>query len=99
MDLLTFTQRKSTFPKVASLFTVLLSGCTNINYQDRAATPLKPMKTVVRSNPMPSMCPQKCSKERDLNILMKRPIGARKATWLSFAPLESMAGRAISQSS
>ncbi len=46
-NLLTSTRRKSTFPKAAGLFTLMLTGCTNINYQERAMTPLKPMKTVV----------------------------------------------------
>ena len=47
IEFLASTWRRSTFPKVAGLLTSLLAGCTNVNYQDRARTPLKPMKTVV----------------------------------------------------
>jgi TonB family protein len=41
--------RKSIRPdwKVACLLALLLADCTHINYQDRARTPLKPMKSVV----------------------------------------------------
>lgn len=46
-DLLAATWRRSTFPKVAGLLALLLAGCTRISYQDRARTPLKPMKSVV----------------------------------------------------
>ena len=33
--------------KVAGLLALLLADCTHINYQDRARSPLKPMKSVV----------------------------------------------------
>ena len=46
-DFLAGTRRRSAFPKVASLLTLLLASCTHISYQDRASTPLKPMKSVV----------------------------------------------------
>ena len=47
IDITVSAWRISTFSKVAGLLTLALAGCTNINYQDRALTPLKPMKTVV----------------------------------------------------
>ena len=47
IDILASTWRIPTFSKVAGLLTLALAGCTNISYQDRALTPLKPMKTVV----------------------------------------------------
>ena len=34
--------------KVICLLALLLADCTHINYQDRARTPLKPMKSVVQ---------------------------------------------------
>jgi len=46
INILASAWRKSTSSKIA-LLTLALAGCTNINYQDRALTPLKPMKTVV----------------------------------------------------
>ena len=46
-DFLAGTWRSATLPKVAGLLTLLLAGCTHISYQDRARTPLKPMKSVV----------------------------------------------------
>ena len=45
IDILASAWRIPTFSKVAGLLTLALAGCTN--YQDRALTPLKPMKTVV----------------------------------------------------
>jgi TonB family protein len=41
--------RKSIRPggKVVCLVALLLADCTDINYQDRARTPLKPMKSIV----------------------------------------------------
>lgn len=39
--------RRLTCPKVIGLLVLFLAGCTHISYQDRARTPLKPMKSVV----------------------------------------------------
>ena len=47
IDILVSAWRIPTFSKVAGLLTLALAGCTNMNHQDRALTPLKPMKTVV----------------------------------------------------
>ena len=47
IDILASAWRIPTFSKVAGLLTLALAGCTNMNHQDRALTPLKPMKTVV----------------------------------------------------
>jgi TonB family protein len=43
--------RKSIRPgrKVTCLLALLLANCTDINYQDRARSPLKPMKSVVHA--------------------------------------------------
>ncbi len=35
---------------VAGLLVLILTGCSDINYQDRARTPLKPMVSVVHAN-------------------------------------------------
>ena len=47
INILASAWRKPTSSKIAALLTLALAGCTNINYQNRALTPLKPMKTVV----------------------------------------------------
>ena len=47
INILASAWRKPTFSEIAALLTLALAGCTNVNYQDRALTPLKPMKTVV----------------------------------------------------
>ena len=47
INILASAWRKPTFSEIAALLASALAGCTNINYQDRALTPLKPMKTVV----------------------------------------------------
>lgn len=47
--LLTAIRRKSTFPKLAALLVLVMASCKNVNYQDRARTPLKPMVSVVHS--------------------------------------------------
>ena len=47
IDILASTWRIPIFSEVGGLLALALAGCTNINYQDRALTPLKPMKTVV----------------------------------------------------
>ncbi len=39
--------RRLTLPKVAAPLALLVAGCSQMNYQDRARTPLKPMKSVV----------------------------------------------------
>jgi TonB family protein len=46
-DLLAATLLRSVVPKLAGLFALWLASCTHISYQDRANTPLKPMKSVV----------------------------------------------------
>ncbi len=47
-DLFAAAWERLTFPNVAGLLALLIVGCTHIGYQDRARTPLKPMKSVVR---------------------------------------------------
>jgi TonB family protein len=47
-DLLDASWGRSIVLKVAGLLALLVAGCTHMNYQDRARTPLKPMKSVVR---------------------------------------------------
>ena len=47
INILASVWRKPTSAKIAALLTLALASCTNVNYQDRALTPLKPMKTVV----------------------------------------------------
>lgn len=46
-NLLTAISGRSALAKVASLLALLLADCTRFSYQDRARTPLKPMKSVV----------------------------------------------------
>jgi TonB family protein len=48
-DLLDASRGRSIIPKVAGLLALLVAGCTHMNYQDRARTPLKPMKSVVHA--------------------------------------------------
>ena len=40
-------RERSTLPAVALLLASLVAGCSHVNYQDRARTPLNPMKSVV----------------------------------------------------
>ena len=46
-NLLAATQRRVTLSEVALLLALLVAGCSRMNYQDRARTPLKPMQSVV----------------------------------------------------
>ena len=47
IDILASTRRRPISRRFGGLLTLALASCTNISYQDRALTPLKPMKTVV----------------------------------------------------
>jgi TonB family protein len=46
-NLLAATSGRSALPKSATLLALLLAACAHISYQDRANTPLQPMKSVV----------------------------------------------------
>jgi TonB family protein len=46
-NLLAATSGRLALPKSATLLALLLAACTHISYQDRANTPLQPMKSVV----------------------------------------------------
>ncbi|MBA3650194.1 MAG: energy transducer TonB [Chthoniobacterales bacterium] len=46
-NLFAASRERWTLPTVALLLAALVAGCSHMNYQDRARTPLKPMKSVV----------------------------------------------------
>ena len=96
IDILASTWRIPTFSKVAGLLTLALAGCTNISYQDRALTPLKPMKTVVGVKSDAFDVPPKVLEGMRPHYPDLEADRREKAMRSSFVPSESMARRAIS---